>query len=121
MGQYKEYCMVYKDKYWEMLPQTHQKVINSWNILKELLKEEEIVRYSNGWNPLSSMPQIKIKEYHAKKREAGKEEAPVASTSTPQSNQLCQELKKKNRKNWRKPYSPSYKMPWKMSSTWPER
>ncbi|MBW0586157.1 hypothetical protein O181_125872 [Austropuccinia psidii MF-1] len=65
--------MVYKDKDWEMLPQIHQIVINSWHILKKFLKEEEIMRYSNGWNPLSSKPQIKkIKEYHAKK-ERGKQ------------------------------------------------
>ncbi|MBW0547245.1 hypothetical protein O181_086960 [Austropuccinia psidii MF-1] len=71
----------------EMLPQIHQGVMNSWNILKKFLKEEEIVRYSNGWNPLSSKPQIKkIKEYHAKRKDASKEEAPVASTSKPQAN-----------------------------------
>ncbi|MBW0593805.1 hypothetical protein O181_133520 [Austropuccinia psidii MF-1] len=68
MSQYKQYYTVYKDKDWEMLPQIHQGVMNSWHILKKFLKEEEIVRYSNGWNPLSSKPQIKeIKEYHAKK------------------------------------------------------
>ncbi|MBW0591898.1 hypothetical protein O181_131613 [Austropuccinia psidii MF-1] len=51
-----------------MFPQIHQGVMNSWHILKTFLKEEEIVRYSNGCNPLSSKPQIKkIKEYHAKK------------------------------------------------------
>ncbi|MBW0570630.1 hypothetical protein O181_110345 [Austropuccinia psidii MF-1] len=56
--------------------------MNSWHILKKFLKEEEIVRYSNGWNPLSSKPQIKkIKDYHAKKREATKEEAPSQRTS----------------------------------------
>ncbi|MBW0497742.1 hypothetical protein O181_037457 [Austropuccinia psidii MF-1] len=65
-----------------MLPQIHQGVMNSWHILKKFLKEEEIVRYSNGWNPLSSKSQIKkIKDYHAKKREATKEEAPSQRTS----------------------------------------
>ncbi|MBW0586029.1 hypothetical protein O181_125744 [Austropuccinia psidii MF-1] len=99
---------MYKDKDWEMLPQIHKGVINSCHILKE----EEIVRYSNGFNPLSSKPQIKnIKEYYAKKREANKEEAPVASTSKPQANQLPQEGKKKKKKNWKKPYSPSYRIP----------
>ncbi|MBW0578043.1 hypothetical protein O181_117758 [Austropuccinia psidii MF-1] len=49
----------------------------------------------------------KIKEYHAKKKEATEEETPVASTSKPQANPLTQEGKKKNKKNWRKPYSPS--------------
>ncbi|MBW0581505.1 hypothetical protein O181_121220 [Austropuccinia psidii MF-1] len=79
---------------------------------EKFLKEEEIVRYSNGWNPLSSKPQIKkIKEYHAKKKEATKEEAPVASTSKPQANPLPQEGKKNKKKNWRKPYSPSYRIP----------
>ncbi|MBW0499038.1 hypothetical protein O181_038753 [Austropuccinia psidii MF-1] len=93
---------MYKDRYLEMLPQIHQGVMNSWNILRKFLKEEEIVRYSNGWNPLSSKP--------AKKREERKEEAPVSSTSKPQANQLPQEGKNK-KKNWRKPYSPSYKIP----------
>ncbi|MBW0591274.1 hypothetical protein O181_130989 [Austropuccinia psidii MF-1] len=90
------------------------------------LKEEERVRYSNGWIPLSSKPQIKkIQEYHAKTKEATKEEAPVASTSKHQANTLPQEGKKNKKKNWRKPYSPSYripkiqKMPWTMYSTWP--
>ncbi|MBW0591724.1 hypothetical protein O181_131439 [Austropuccinia psidii MF-1] len=94
-----------------MLPQIHQGVRNSWHILKAFLKEEEIVRYSNGWNPQSSKPQIKkIKEYHATKG-ATKEEAQVASTSNPQSNPLPQERKKSKKKNWRKPYSPSYRIP----------
>ncbi|MBW0584926.1 hypothetical protein O181_124641 [Austropuccinia psidii MF-1] len=82
MSQYKQYYPVYKDKDWEMLPQIHQGVMNSWHILKRFLKEEEIVRYSNGWNPLSSKPQLKnIKEYHAKKKEATMEEAPSQPTS----------------------------------------
>ncbi|MBW0576554.1 hypothetical protein O181_116269 [Austropuccinia psidii MF-1] len=112
MSQYKQYYTVYKDKDWEMLPQIHQGVMNSWHILKKFLKEEEIVRYSNGWNPLSSKPQIKkIKEYHAKKKEATKEEAPVASTSKPQANPLPQEGKNNKKKNCIKPYSPSYRIP----------
>ncbi|MBW0570529.1 hypothetical protein O181_110244 [Austropuccinia psidii MF-1] len=95
-----------------MLPQIHQGVMNSWHILKKFLKEEKIVRYSNGWNTLSSKPQIKkIKEYHSKKREARKEEAPVPSTSNFQANQLPQEGKKNKNKNWRKAYSPSYRIP----------
>ncbi|MBW0505597.1 hypothetical protein O181_045312 [Austropuccinia psidii MF-1] len=89
----------------------HQGVMSFWNILKKLIKEEEIVRYSNVWNPLSSKPQIKkIKEYHAKKREATKEEVPVAYTSKPQAVPLPQEGKKNKNKNWRKPYSPSYRI-----------
>ncbi|MBW0493682.1 hypothetical protein O181_033397 [Austropuccinia psidii MF-1] len=112
MRQYKQYYTVYKDKDWEMLPQIHQVVMNSWHILKRFPKEEKIVRYFNGWNPLSSKPQIKnIKEYHAKKREAAKEEAPVASTSKPQANPLPQEGKNNKKKNWRKPYSPSFRIP----------
>ncbi|MBW0588764.1 hypothetical protein O181_128479 [Austropuccinia psidii MF-1] len=95
-----------------MLPQIHQGVMNSWHILKRFLKEEEIVRYSNGWNPLSSKPQIKkIKEYHAKKKEATNEEAPVASPSKPQDNPILQEGKKNNKKNWRKLYPPSCRIP----------
>ncbi|MBW0592848.1 hypothetical protein O181_132563 [Austropuccinia psidii MF-1] len=77
-----------------------------------LLTKEEIVRYSNGWNPLSSKPQIKmVKEYHAKKKEATKEEAPVASTRKPQANPLPQEGKKNKKNSWRKRYSPSYMIP----------
>ncbi|MBW0587209.1 hypothetical protein O181_126924 [Austropuccinia psidii MF-1] len=95
-----------------MLPQIHQGVINCWLILKRFLTEEEMVVYSNGWNPLSSKPQIKrIKKYHSKKKEASKEEAPVASTRKPQANQPPQEQKKNKKKNWRKPYSPSYRIP----------
>ncbi|MBW0546732.1 hypothetical protein O181_086447 [Austropuccinia psidii MF-1] len=94
-----------------MLPQIHQGVMNFWNILKRFLKEEEIVRYSNGWNPLSPKTQIqKIKEYHAKKKEANKEEVPVASTSKPQANPLPQEVKNNKKRNWRKPYPPSYRI-----------
>ncbi|MBW0528738.1 hypothetical protein O181_068453 [Austropuccinia psidii MF-1] len=101
--------------------------MNFWNILKNSSKKEEIVRYSNGWNPLSSKPQIKkIKEYHVKKREASKAEAPVSSTSKPQANQLPQEGKK-NKKKTGGSHIPqvtgsqtSKKMPWTMSSAWPE-
>ncbi|MBW0535988.1 hypothetical protein O181_075703 [Austropuccinia psidii MF-1] len=86
--------------------------MNSWQILKKFFKEEETVRYSNEWNPLSSKPQIKkIKEYHAKKKEASKEKAPVTSTRKPQASQPSQEGKKRKKKNWRKPYSPSYRIP----------
>ncbi|MBW0504630.1 hypothetical protein O181_044345 [Austropuccinia psidii MF-1] len=53
----------------------------------------------------------RIKEYHAKKREASKEEAQVASTRKPQANQLPQEGNKNEKKNWRKPYSLSYRIP----------
>ncbi|MBW0589114.1 hypothetical protein O181_128829 [Austropuccinia psidii MF-1] len=112
MSQYKQYYTVYKDKDWEMLPQIHQGVMNSWHILKRLLTEEEILVYSNGWNPLSSKPQIKkIKEHHSKKREASKEQAPVASTSKPQANQPSQEGKKNKKKNLWKPYCPNYRVP----------
>ncbi|MBW0590816.1 hypothetical protein O181_130531 [Austropuccinia psidii MF-1] len=82
MSQYKQYYTVYKDNDWEMLPQIHQGVMNSWNIFKTFLKDEEIVRYSNVWNPLSYKPQIKnIKDYNAKKKEVAKEEAPSQPTS----------------------------------------
>ncbi|MBW0579928.1 hypothetical protein O181_119643 [Austropuccinia psidii MF-1] len=112
MSQYKQYYKVHKDNNWEMLPQIYQGVVNYWNILKKFLKEEEIVRYSNGCNPLSFKSQMKmIKEYHDKKREKSKEEAPVASTRKPHSNQPPQEGKKNKKNNWRKQYSPSYKIP----------
>ncbi|MBW0480783.1 hypothetical protein O181_020498 [Austropuccinia psidii MF-1] len=53
----------------------------------------------------------KVKDYHAKKKEATKEEALVASTSKPQANPLPQEGKKNKKKNSIKPYSPSYRIP----------
>ncbi|MBW0504730.1 hypothetical protein O181_044445 [Austropuccinia psidii MF-1] len=42
------------------------------------------------------------------KEGGNQEEAPVAFTSKPQANPLPQEGKKNNKKNWRKPFSPSY-------------
>ncbi|MBW0501338.1 hypothetical protein O181_041053 [Austropuccinia psidii MF-1] len=54
---------------------------------------------------------MKIKEYHDKKKEASSEEAPVASTRKPQAYQLPQEGEKNKKKNFRKPYSPSYRIP----------
>ncbi|MBW0504160.1 hypothetical protein O181_043875 [Austropuccinia psidii MF-1] len=74
------------------------------------LKEEEIVKYSNGWTPLSSKPQIKKDSYN-KKREESREEAPVASTRKPPANQPPQEGKKNKKRNWRKPYSSNYIIP----------
>ncbi|MBW0555125.1 hypothetical protein O181_094840 [Austropuccinia psidii MF-1] len=69
--------------------------MNSWNILKKILKEEEIVRYSNGWNPLSSKPQIKkIKEYHTKKKEVTKDEAPSQRTFPRREEEQEKELEK---------------------------
>ncbi|MBW0574043.1 hypothetical protein O181_113758 [Austropuccinia psidii MF-1] len=94
------YIAQYKGKDWEMLPQIHQGLMSCGHILKNLLKEEEIVRYSNGLKQLSSKPQIKkIKEYHAKKKEERKEEAPVASTRKPQASQLPREGEKNKKKN----------------------
>ncbi|MBW0515881.1 hypothetical protein O181_055596 [Austropuccinia psidii MF-1] len=73
--------------------------------------KEEIVRYTNGWNPLSSKPKIiKTKEYHAKKKEAIKEETTAASTSRPQVNQPPQKGKKKKNNNLRKPDSSGYRI-----------
>ncbi|MBW0537737.1 hypothetical protein O181_077452 [Austropuccinia psidii MF-1] len=88
-----------------MLLQIHQGVINFWHILKTFLKGEEIVKWSNLWNPLSSKPQIK------KKKEPSREEGTVTSTSKPKANQTPQEGKKNKRKNWKQPYSPSYRIP----------
>ncbi|MBW0540208.1 hypothetical protein O181_079923 [Austropuccinia psidii MF-1] len=110
-----------------MLPKIHQGVMNSWNNLKKLLKEEEKVRYSNAWNPLSSKPQIKkIKEYHSKKKEANKEEAPVASTSKPQPTHFPKKGRRTRKRTGEnhippiKGFQRSKKMSWTMSSTWPE-
>ncbi|MBW0553681.1 hypothetical protein O181_093396 [Austropuccinia psidii MF-1] len=93
-----------------MLPQTHQGVINFWHILKRFLKEEEIVKYCNGWNPLSSKPQIKkIKEWN-KKKEASKEEASVASTRKPQLSSPPQEGKKNKKNNSNKKDPPATRL-----------
>ncbi|MBW0471158.1 hypothetical protein O181_010873 [Austropuccinia psidii MF-1] len=93
-----------------MFPQIHQGVMNPWNILRKFLKVEEIVKYSNGWNLLSTKPQIKrIKDCKIKKREESKE-APVAFTRKPQTSQPPQEAKKNKKKSFRKLYSPSYRI-----------
>ncbi|MBW0507724.1 hypothetical protein O181_047439 [Austropuccinia psidii MF-1] len=95
----------------------NQGVMNSWHILKKLLKEEEIVRYSNGWNPLLSKPEIKkIKEYHDKKRDATKEEAPSQATSSRREEEQEKELEKTILPKLQDCKNPK-KMPWKMSST----
>ncbi|MBW0521137.1 hypothetical protein O181_060852 [Austropuccinia psidii MF-1] len=78
-----------------MLPQKHQGVMNYWHILKRFLKGEEIVRYSNGWNPLSSKPLIKkIKAYHDKKKEATKEDTSSQPTSPRREEEQEKELEK---------------------------
>ncbi|MBW0593143.1 hypothetical protein O181_132858 [Austropuccinia psidii MF-1] len=59
-------------------------------------------------------PNLKSKRSRSttpKKKEATKEEAPVASTSKPQANPLPLEGKENKNKNWRKSYSPSYRIP----------
>ncbi|MBW0529714.1 hypothetical protein O181_069429 [Austropuccinia psidii MF-1] len=95
--------MLCKDKDWKMFPQMHQLVINSWHILKSFLKEDEVVRYSNGCNPLPYKPQIKnIKDWHRKKRDTSKEEVPVASTRKLQASQPPQDGKKNKKTNRRK-------------------
>ncbi|MBW0590372.1 hypothetical protein O181_130087 [Austropuccinia psidii MF-1] len=86
--------------------------MNFWNILKTFLKEEGIVKYSNGWNLLSSKPKIKkMKDWHNKKREESKEEVPVTSTRKPQARNPPQEGNNNKKKNWRKPYHPIYRIP----------
>ncbi|MBW0586602.1 hypothetical protein O181_126317 [Austropuccinia psidii MF-1] len=110
MSHFKKYYTVSKDKDWEMLPQIPQGVISSWNILEKFLNEE-IVIYSNGWNPLSSKPQIKnIKYWHNKNSEESKKEAPEVSASKPPASQTPQEGKKKEN-NWRKLYPPGERIP----------
>ncbi|MBW0509605.1 hypothetical protein O181_049320 [Austropuccinia psidii MF-1] len=82
-----------------MFSQIHQGGIKPWHILKNVLKGEEIVRYSNGWNPLSSKPQLKkIKNLHRKMREERKEEATVAPSRKPQASRSPQEGKKNKKK-----------------------
>ncbi|MBW0555885.1 hypothetical protein O181_095600 [Austropuccinia psidii MF-1] len=52
-----------------------------------------------------------IKDWHNKKREASKEEAPVASTRKLKASQTLQEGRKSKKRNGRKPYSPAYRIP----------
>ncbi|MBW0582593.1 hypothetical protein O181_122308 [Austropuccinia psidii MF-1] len=52
-----------------------------------------------------------MEEYHSKKKEASKEEEPVAFTSKPQTSQPPPKGKNNKKKHWRKPYSPSYRIP----------
>ncbi|MBW0569999.1 hypothetical protein O181_109714 [Austropuccinia psidii MF-1] len=52
----------------------------------------------------------KDKLFAQQKREESKEEAHMASTSNLQASQPPQE-EKKNKKYWKEPYSPSYKIP----------
>ncbi|MBW0561157.1 hypothetical protein O181_100872 [Austropuccinia psidii MF-1] len=111
-----------------MLPQIHHRVMNSWYILKKLLKEEEIVRYSNGWNPLSSKPQIKKDKGVPLQKEGGKQgRSPSSFYQKASSQTTSPRREEKHKSNWGKPYSASYripklqkKMPWTMFSTWPE-
>ncbi|MBW0591452.1 hypothetical protein O181_131167 [Austropuccinia psidii MF-1] len=58
-----------------------------------------------------SLKSKEINDYHSKKREESKEEAPVASTRKPQAKQRPQEGKNNKKQNMRKPYSPSYRIP----------
>ncbi|MBW0568982.1 hypothetical protein O181_108697 [Austropuccinia psidii MF-1] len=101
--------------------------MNSCHLPKKFLKEEAIMKYSNGWNPLSSKSQINnIKDWHNNKKKEIKVEAPVASTRNPQASQPPQEGKKSKKKNQRKPYSTRYRIPriqkdaMIMSSRWTE-
>ncbi|MBW0462548.1 hypothetical protein O181_002263 [Austropuccinia psidii MF-1] len=100
--------------------------MNCWCIPKKLLKEEESVRYSNGWNTLLSKPKIKkIKDWHNEKREVTKEEAQQLLTES----HKPAILPKKGRGTRKriggshmpqvKGFQTSKKMPWTMSSTWP--
>ncbi|MBW0460821.1 hypothetical protein O181_000536 [Austropuccinia psidii MF-1] len=57
------------------------------------------------------VPQWGTKDWHKKKREERKDKAPVASNRKPQEIQPLQEGKKNKKKNWRKPYSPNYRIP----------
>ncbi|MBW0464511.1 hypothetical protein O181_004226 [Austropuccinia psidii MF-1] len=56
-------------------------------------------------------PNLKSKNWHNKKREEIKEEAPVASTSNPQASQPPKEGNNNKKKHLKRPYSPSYRLP----------
>ncbi|MBW0571290.1 hypothetical protein O181_111005 [Austropuccinia psidii MF-1] len=75
------------------------------NVASNTPRSDEIMAhpqnvYSNGWNPLSSKPQIKkINKYHSKKEGHKQGRSPEASTSKPQASQPLQKGKKKKKKN----------------------
>ncbi|MBW0500064.1 hypothetical protein O181_039779 [Austropuccinia psidii MF-1] len=112
MCQFKKYYMVYKEKYWETLPQIHQGVKNSWKILK---KGPQIGGNSEILQRMGSIiiqnSNKKIKDWHNKNSEESKEEDPVAYARKPQASQPPQEGKNNKEKNWRKSYTPSYRIP----------
>ncbi|MBW0487681.1 hypothetical protein O181_027396 [Austropuccinia psidii MF-1] len=110
-----------------MFPKIHKGVMNFWKILKKFLKEEEMVRYSNEWPIIQTSNQKDKGMAQQKKREASKEEALVASTSKPQDRKTPQRLEEEQEKELEETISPKLqdsknlkKIPWKMSSTWPE-
>ncbi|MBW0485089.1 hypothetical protein O181_024804 [Austropuccinia psidii MF-1] len=63
-----------------------------------------------GNTVIHSYPSLK-KDWHNKKREESKEKAPVASTSKQKAIQSPKEGKENKKNNWRKPCSPSYRIP----------
>ncbi|MBW0586193.1 hypothetical protein O181_125908 [Austropuccinia psidii MF-1] len=127
MRQYKQYYTVYKEKDWEMLPQRHQGVMNSWHILKTYLKRGEIVRYSNGWNHYH--PNIKSKKSRStipKRRRQPRKKPQELLPASPKPTHFPKKGGR-NRKRTGENHIPqatafqkSKKMPWRMSSTWPE-
>ncbi|MBW0571249.1 hypothetical protein O181_110964 [Austropuccinia psidii MF-1] len=95
-----------------MLPQIHQGVINSWNLFQKIPQrggnsgllqwmESTIIKTSNK----------KVKDWDRKKREASNKEAPVSSTRKLKASRPAQEENKNKKNKWRKPYSPSYRIP----------
>ncbi|MBW0472369.1 hypothetical protein O181_012084 [Austropuccinia psidii MF-1] len=68
------------------------------NVAKDPPRSDELLEHSQ-------------KDWNNKEREERKEEAPVASTRKPQAKNPSQEGKKNKKKNLRKTYSPSYRIP----------
>ncbi|MBW0505551.1 hypothetical protein O181_045266 [Austropuccinia psidii MF-1] len=83
---------------------------------EKFLKEEEIVRYSNGWNPVSSKPQIKkIKEYYSKKKAES-----LKPKNFPKKGRRTRKRIGGNHIPQTSGSQKSKMMPWPMSSTWPD-
>ncbi|MBW0512878.1 hypothetical protein O181_052593 [Austropuccinia psidii MF-1] len=110
-----------------MLAQRCQGVMNSWHILKEFPQRggnSEILQWMES--TIIQTSNHKDQGVPCQKEEGNQGRSPVASTRKPQANPLPQEGNKNKKNNWRKPYpqftgfQKSKKMPWKMSSTWPE-
>ncbi|MBW0566788.1 hypothetical protein O181_106503 [Austropuccinia psidii MF-1] len=94
----------------------------------ELLEHSQKVPQIGGKSEIlqwmeSTIIQNSIQKYKglAQKKEGGKQGRSPRSFSQKATSQPTSPRREEEQESkWRKPYSPSYRMPWTMSSTWPE-